>query len=306
MKILILGASGKIGESITKFIMTETVHNLILLSSNSDKLIESERVKKYKVNSLDKKETKRICLEERPDVIINTASLSSIEQCENDKKLAFELNAHVVESLVRMAKIIDAHFIMFSSDQIFDGEKGPYTEHDKPNPINYYGKSKHAAENLCLSGCNKYSIIRTGTIYGMSSFGKCDFVDEIIYAINKKNEIEVPRGRYSTPTFTDDIARAVEKIIRKKRFGIYNVAGQDWVNKYEVALKAATIFSNYDYKILGVANDNSNTKIKYPEKAGLITLKAETDLGFKFCSLESGLQALRHQLILSNKFHFII
>jgi dTDP-4-dehydrorhamnose reductase len=303
-KILIVGASSKTAEAIVRIFMQESQHEFILLSSNADLLPKIKGFKIYQINSLDKQGTKKICLAERPDVIINTVAMNDVDQCEVDKRLAWELNVYIVENLARIAKIIDAHFITFSTDYVFDGKKGPYTEDDVPNPLSYYGKSKLAGENMCLAGHNKSTIIRTNVVYGLSSYGKTNFIHWILEKLEKEEPINVITGQYCNPTFTDDLAISTLKIIDKKRFGIYHVAGADWLNRFEIANKVADVFAYDSELIKPQPPDSFIQKAKRPEKGGLITLKAKADLGLNYCGLESGLQALKFQLSEFNRLIF--
>jgi dTDP-4-dehydrorhamnose reductase len=257
---------------------------------------KSDSAKALQVNILDIKELKKVCYEEKPDVIIHTAALTNVDQCEKDRKLAWELNVTSVENLLSISRVLDCHFIFFSTDYIFDGMKGPYSEEDRPNPISFYGKTKHASENACIVGHNKSTVIRTNVVYGYSSFGKSDFISWLISRLESGSELNIVDGQYCNPTFTDDIARAVIKIIDKKRYGIYNVAGADWLSRYDIALKVAKVFGFDTCKIKSIQPGELKQAAKRPNKGGLVTLKAETDLGIKFTNMENGLLAYRHQL----------
>ncbi len=293
-KILITGASSIIGEAISRIVSSEIESDIILLSNTPYNHNYKSWFRIYQLSALDKQSTKLICLKERPDVIINTAGLSDIEKCEKDKRLAWELNSNVVENLTRIAKIIDAHFITISSEQIFDGSKGLYSEEDKPNPINYFGKSKHAAENICRTQWNRYSILRTTMLYGYSSFNKIDFIRKIKTAL-KNGYFFASSEYYTNPVYADDLASIVCKLIEKEKFGIYNVGGADWLNQLQIARTVAEIFK-LDMSRIIEAENNTHNQIKIPKKAGLLTLKTEVELGFKFCTLQSGLESLKFRL----------
>lgn len=296
MKVLVTGASGKTGEAITRIFSHETEYELFILSSQADLIPKSNRFEKFKADSLDKKLTKTICMDIRPDVIINTAAMNDVDLCETEKRLAWELNVYIVENLARICKILDSHFITFSSDYIFDGSKGPYSEEDLPRPINYYGKSKLAGENAAKAGCDKSTIIRTNVVYGQSSYGKNDFIRWIRDQLENGNGLNIIEGQWCNPTFTDDLALASLAILDKSRYGVYNVSGADWLNRYEIAIKAAEIFGFDPGLVRPIPPTVLKQKAKRPEKGGLVNLKAETDLSLKFSGLESGIQTLKYQL----------
>ena len=99
-KILITGASSKTGEAITRIFKTLGDYELLLMSSSADIFPKYEEIKYFSINSLDKQTTKKLCMKERPDIIINCTAMTDVDQCEVDKRLAWELNVYVVENLL--------------------------------------------------------------------------------------------------------------------------------------------------------------------------------------------------------------
>ena len=296
-KIIITGASSIIGEAFARLLINETEYDLILQSSQAMSLFPGIKgVMGEQISSLDKQAAKRLILELRPMAIVNTIGMSDIERCETDKRLAWELNSNIVENLARLAKITEAHLITISTDHIFDGKKGPYTEGDIPSPINYYGKSKLAGENFARIGCDKNTIIRISDIYGRSSFGKVDYISRYLAAMEECSDFSAAVNHFTNPVFADDVAYIIFKAIEKKRYGIYNAGGPAWLSRYQTASKLADIFGYQSANLKPVAIDELKQKAKLPAQLGLITLKAETDLGFKFTSIEGGFQALKFQL----------
>jgi dTDP-4-dehydrorhamnose reductase len=278
---------------------------LILLSNFPDKLPRYEGYDYHKINSLDFKEIKNICLREKPDVIINAAGYTDVDKSETERKTAWDLNVVLAENLASISRVIDCHLISFSSDYIFDGLKGPYTEEDKPNPINFYGKTKHAMENACLFNLNATTVIRTNCIYGSEARGKTDFIRWIIYKLEQGNGVDIVQGQYCNPTYSEDIAVVVNKVISKSRFGLYHAGGPDWLSRYDIAIRTAKSFSLDESLIKPVKPDKLEQTAKRPNKGGLVTLKSETDLGVKFTSLDSGLLTLK-QSMRDTRFTFVM
>lgn len=292
--IFITGATGKVAETTYKVLTKEGSYNFVLHSS-SDVEVETHN-KEDKVIKFDIKD--KIILKEvlntiKPDVIVNPVALTNVDLCEDDRKLAWDLNVALVENLEKYARINEIKLISFSTDYIFDGKKGPYIEEDIPSPISYYGKSKLASENILKSSSSNNAIIRTNVVYGSSSYGKEDFIKWLIKKLSTNEKINVITGQYCNPTFVDDIAFSVYKIIEKDLRGIYNIAGKDYLNRYEIALKVAKVFG-YDTSLISpMESSKFFQKAKRPELGGLITLKAESEFGFNFTSLENGLNSIK-------------
>lgn len=293
-KILITGSTGKIAESAVRIFGKETNHELVLLTSTPEKI--KSKWKKIKSDPFDKKALKAILFDEKPDIIINTLAMTDVDACETDKKNAWYLNTTYAETLVKACKVMESHLVTFSTDYIFDGIRGPYTETDKPNPVSYYGKTKLAAENICFTEKIRYTVIRTNVVFGFSSYGKMDFVNWVNNNLRGGKQLNIITGQYGNPTFTDDIARGLIKIIEKERYGIYNFAGGGYYNRYEIAKKVATVFGHDQSLISPMDPSTLIQKAKRPEKGGLINLKAETDLNIKFSEFESALHNLKFQI----------
>ena len=291
-KIVITGASSKTGEAIFNFLRMETKHELVLISSN-EKLISNLKDYETYNYSIDRlKEVRDILIYVKPDVIINTAGMNSIPDCEDDRKAAWSLNVAAAENLVKASRIIEAHTILFSSDQIFDGRKGPYIEEDKANPINYFGKTKLAIENIAMPGNSKCTIIRTNNIFGHTSYGKPNFIIDILDKLNLQTPSVYSQFEYINPALTLDIAQAVAKIIDKERTGIYNVGSSDIKSRYEIARIIARIF-NHDAELIKIPESELKDKNPVQKKYGLVTLKTETDLNVKMSGITDSLVAFK-------------
>jgi len=294
MKILIVGGTGLIAEAIFRMLIAETDSSVVLLTRTPFENEINRRIIIYSIPVFELKLLKDICYTEKPDIIINTAGLSDILHAENDKKLAQNLNVVLVENLIRISKVIEAHFIQFSTDMIFDGRKGPYSETDLPNPLNYLGKTKLSAENLCKPGHNKTTILRTSLVFGKTSFARKNFILDTIKELEWGNDVFLSQKIKVTPSYCDDIALAVLKVISKSKYGIYNLSGSDVVSLFDIGLLLANIFALDESKVKPLLEPAA--KLKIPEKCGLINLKAETDLNMKFSGFENSLTALKfHQ-----------
>jgi len=291
-KILILGANGKVGEALTTYLLRETNSNLVLLSRV--KLVNVLNSKVYLVKEYDKKELKEIIYNEKPDVIVNCAAMTNVDGCETDREQAMSLNAALPETLAKISKVLGSHLITYSTDYIFDGRVGPYLEDDVPSPINYYGKSKLAGENAVKSTISNFTILRTNVVYGISNYGKGDFIGWAINLLNSNSSLEIITGQYCNPTLADDIAHATWKVIERKMYGTYNIAGKDYLNRYEIAIKICDVFEFNSKLVKAIPPASLKQKALRPEKGGLIQSKFEAETGFKFCSLDDGLYVLKN------------
>lgn len=295
MNIAIIGGNSKIASAIIRLFLKETTWTLHVYSMSLPES-SSDRIRYKAIPYGEIKSWKEEFLSIRPEYIINTAAMTNVDACEDNKQEAWNANAIFVEQLSRIALIIEAHLIHFSTDYVFDGSKGPYSEGDQPKPISYYGKSKLAGENAVLKSHAKNTVIRTNVVYGLSSDNQQDFVKWILKNADASKEMNIVDDQFSNPTLTDDLALAVKRIIEKQRCGIYHIGGNTFCNRYEFALEIAKIFHLDESLFKTIKTKDLQQPAPRPLIGGLINLKAHTDLGISFSSITEGLVRLRHQM----------
>lgn len=279
-KIVILGATSKVGIALKDCFYKYTLNEPFLFTRLSDLGWELYPGISRSVSSLNYSKLKESLLEIKPDFIINTIGYHGIISCEKNKKKAWELNVRVTENICRFARLIGSHVIMISTDKVFNGKNGPYTERDKPEPVTTFGRSKLAAENILMSNSIDSTIIRASFIYGYSVFSHRDWMTRFVNLLKKNQPIFVDEKEYMNPIHSEDLSQIIIKIIFKKRTGVYHVGSREIITKME--------FFKLLADSLGLDKSLVRPKIKAkntPSNYGLITLKTETDLGIKVRSV---------------------
>jgi dTDP-4-dehydrorhamnose reductase len=189
MKIVILGASGRLGAALMrgyrdKYDITGFNHAQLDLASLDDL--------RGKLSAMSF------------DVLINAAAFTNVDLCETEPDRAFLINAEAPGVLAEVCKAKDAKLIHFSTDYVFDGEKrAPYTEENQANPISLYGESKLAGEKHVLSAENRHLIVRVSWVFGPD---RPSFIDAMIKRAQQDPKIDAISDKFSTPTYTQDIA----------------------------------------------------------------------------------------------------
>ncbi len=300
-RIVIFGSFGKVGEAIDRDLKINTNYEIIAPSKYTE-----EKSKYWSRNNCDYdilnfKEIKKILINLKPNIIINCAAFTNVDLCEEQKAECWKLNTDFVEMLARATAVTNSHLIQFSTDYIFDGLGGPYSEQASPNPINFYGKSKLAAENAIKSIDCKFSIIRTNFLFGYSRIGKKTFVDYVLDNLSQSKPIKVVDSLYSNPILTSDIAKGVRKVIKEAYLGVINFAGNDYVSRYDIAREIAKL-QNLDTNLIEKIGINDVEFLaNRPIKAGLKNQKALLDLNLKFQNLENSLLEYLTQLKISKE-----
>jgi len=292
--ITIVGAGSTLASSLIPLLIEETDSPLHLVSS---RLLpyNDVRIRQSTIDVTDRGALKTSIMHAMPQTIINCAAMTNVDKCETDRQSAWLMNVTLVENLTRLARIVDAQIVHVSTDYVFDGQKGPYNETAIPNPISYYGKSKLAGENVCVSGCSTAAIVRVNVLYGPPK-ERPDFVRWVIDALEAGTPIRVVNDQYSNPTYAEDAADVISRIVQRKRTGIYHVGGADYLSRFDFAVKIAEFFKGDVSLIRPIATAELKQTARRPLLGGLVPLKSETDLVMKMRGIESGLSSVRHSM----------
>jgi dTDP-4-dehydrorhamnose reductase len=217
--IWITGASGRLGKVLIKLLKADTNAKVIATDIDLD-VTNLEVVKQYAA----------LC---RPSVIINCASLSNIDYCEEHMIEAFRVHALGARNLAIAARTENAKIIQLSTDDVFSGTTAvPLTEFDVPNPQTVYGRSKLAGENYVRELCPKHLIIRSSWVYSGTSR---DYFSQVISNGKNGTAFDAATDRVSTPTSAQELARFVLSLLDKNEYGIYHASCEGSCSRYEYA-----------------------------------------------------------------------
>ena len=301
MKLLVIGGSGLLGYKVAK--MASNEHETFL--TYNYRSIQIEGCTTLKLDKCDRNAVFELLEKIKPDVVIDTAALHNVDYCETHPEEAWKVNVEGTRNVAEACKKVGAKIIFISTDYVFDGTKGYYTEEDAPNPLSYYAKTKLEAEKTIQSLDVNYIIARPSVIYGWnpsevsglkSSSGKSvNFVVWALQKLEKGEEIKAVTDQYSSPTLADNLAEALLVMASSEKQGIYHTAGKDCVNRYEFTLKIAEVFGLDKSLIKPVTSEIFKQVAKRPKKCCLDVSKAEKDFGIRFLTVEEGLKLMKNQ-----------
>ena len=294
-KILITGANGLLGQKTTELFRHETQHEVILTDLH-DNAYESRGFDYFPMDITKKEEVKDAVKKYLPDIIINTAAYTNVDGCETDRELSWKVNVDAVKHFIIASRVNSSKIIHISTDYIFDGKSGNYSETSKPNPLSYYGKSKLAAENALVTSGIDFAIIRTMIIYGTGKNLRPNFAVWLINMLSEKNTVTIVDDQFGMPTMVDDLGWALVKMVDLNKSGIYNVCGSEYLSRYEFAVKLAEIFGFNENLIKPIKTTDLNQAASRPMNSSFILLKAKTDLDLKPLNVTEGLSLLKVQL----------
>ena len=221
MKVLITGSNGLLGQKLLHKLRQDSSVKLIATSKGENRVSEKSGYNYFDLDITNNDAVAKLIASERPQVVINTAAMTNVDLCE-DKKLECDiLNVDAVQYLADVCTKIDTHLIHISTDFIFDGEDGPYTEEDKPNPLSYYGLSKLKSENILKKSDCDWTIFRTIIVFGVGeNLSKGNIVLWAKGALEKGDPLNIIDDQFRAPTLAEDLADACILAAKKKAYGI--------------------------------------------------------------------------------------
>ena len=218
--------------------------------------------------------------------IINCAAYNDVDKAENEIEQCFKVNDEAPLIISRYAKKMEAIFVTYSTDFIFDGrKKSPYLEEDIISPLSVYGKSKSNMEEKILKEYKKVLVIRTSWLFGI---GGNNFNKQIINWSKLRDSLNIVDDQVSAPTYSADLAEFSWKLIQTKKYGLYHITNSGEASKYDQA-KYVLEKIGWKGKLNRAKTKDFNLPAKRPEYSKLSSEKVEELLGEKIPTWQSGI-----------------
>lgn len=296
MRILVTGSNGLLGQKLTA-LLQEDENVYLIATARGKSALRITRGEYHSLDISDQEDVESVLRFTKPDVIINTAAMTQVDDCETQRDACWKANVTAVEHLVRCCQALHIHLVHVSTDFIFDGSHGPLDENETPNPVNYYGESKLAAEKVIQDSSISWTILRTVLVFGITNdMSRSNIVLWVKKSLEQQKSIQVVNDQWRTPTLAEDLAQGCYLAARKKAKGIYNISGKDFLSPYDIAIKTADFFK-LDKSLIKPADSATFTQpAKRPPTTGFIIDKARRELGYEPRSFEEGLEILAEQI----------
>lgn len=279
-KLLIIGMSGLLGNNLA-YMFRERYD--ITGWYNSHKVF-MPGVNSYKVDITDKQSVKEFLSDYKPDIILHCASLTNIDYCENNKEETRRVSVEGTQNIATACNNQDTKLVYISTDAVYDGKKGNYTEDDSVSPCNYYGLTKYDAEDVIKEHKN-YIIVRTN-IFGWNIQNKHSLAEWILYNLQRGLNINGFNDAIFSSIYTIEFARIMDMMLGKDLIGTFNLASRTSLSKYEFAMLIAEVFNKDKALIRPMSIDDYPFSAKRGKDLSLDTQKLSKALGEDMPSIE--------------------
>lgn len=296
MKILLTGANGLLGQKLLTLLQNQDDIDLLATSRGASRFLHKNIA--YESLDIENREQVRDVVDRfKPDVLIHTAAMTNVDTCEKDREGCWKANVTAVEHLLEAAEHHNTFFIHLSTDFIFSGDDGPYAEEAEAQPVNYYGESKLASEEVVKKAKTPWAIVRTVLVYGITpGLSRSNIILWVKDGLENGKPLQIVDDQVRSPTLAEDLAAGCLLVARKRAEGIWHISGKDILTPYEMAIKTADFFE-LDKSFINRTDSTRFTQpAKRPPKTGFIISKAIEQLGYRPHSFEEGIALLAEQI----------
>jgi dTDP-4-dehydrorhamnose reductase len=284
--ILVTGASGLLGASVA-FLAREQGRKLVGLYHRHP--LHMDGVQSLGADLSDPVETRRIFLEVKPSIVVHCAAATNVDWCEEHPEEAHRINVTMPAAIAEMAAQSDTRLIYVSTDSVFDGERGDYTETDTPAPVNVYANTKLQGEREVLRRNPTASIARV-SLYGWNAQNKESLAEWILKQLTLGNIVPGFADVYFCPVLANDVAEILFALLDQKLTGVYHIVGSERVSKCEFARRVASTFGFDPRQVVPSLLADAKLKARRPQDTSLNTGKICGALGRPMPDVEAGLR----------------
>jgi len=297
-RVLLTGANGLLGQALVHRLSRFPEYDVLATARDDAPRFSGGSCGYAPLDVTDAAAVRDLFQDFTPNVVVNCAAMSDAAACARNREACWDVNAAAVETLAHACRRVGARLVQISTDFVFDGKDGPYTESARPEPVNYYGRSKLAAENAVrASGLSDWAIVRTVLVYGTAEgLSRSNVVLWAAEKLHQGEDIHVVDDQYRTPTYVVDLATGIERLLHFEKTGVYHLSGRELVSVYDLTCTVADVYGLDASLIHPVASDYFEDAVDRPPRTGFIILKAETEIGYSPRSLNDGLRELGKHL----------
>jgi dTDP-4-dehydrorhamnose reductase len=282
---LVIGGTGQVGRELVVELGRRRPEIEVLGASRSspDPALRFE---------LERTETiARLISGTRPDFVILAAAATNVAWCEEHPDLSRNVNIGAVQATAVASRQAEARLTFISTDYVFDGARGPYDEQQVTNPLNVYGVHKLEAEAAVLGADGGNLVVRTCQVFGDDP-RRANFVLGVVDRLGKGEVVEAACDLFGTPTFAPDLARNLVDLTLGGAAGVWHVAGDTFLSRYELAHRAALAFGYAGDRISQITIEDMHERVNRPRRAGLLNRRLSDAREGQFTPLDDALMLL--------------
>lgn len=246
---------------------------------------------------IDRKKVFDLIGQIKPNIVVDSHAMNNVDYVEVHPDEAWAVNVDGSRNVAEACKKVGAKYVFISSDYVYSGSKTVYKENDKPDPLNFLGRTKWALEDLLTILDIDAIVVRTSGLYGKgSSTGKKSFIQFLTEQLEKKEKTQILADQYLSYTHVDDVAKAILTLAALGQNGIFNVVGRDCLTKMDFALAICKEFKLDAGLITPCSTADLKQTAKRPVKVKMSTVKLKKTISFTPAGVRKGLKNIHNEM----------
>lgn len=286
--LVLTGATGLLGSALVRHWAER--YRVIALSHRLQ--IDWPGVVSVPTDLSDAAEIERIIVDTAPDLVVHAAAWTDVDGCERNPERAMAINSAASGRLAAAAARVAAEFVYISTDSVFDGSRGNYSESDLPQPVNVYSASKLAGEQEVHSG-HPHPLVLRISLEGWRPAGRPGFVQWVVEALGRGERLTICRDWIRSVVFASNLPPVLEKMWSRGMAGTYHVAPASPLSNLDLAMMTAEIFGLEADTIVPISGNDLKLSARRPKDTSLDPTKLTAIMGPEVWDIRTGLVALR-------------
>ena len=290
MRILVTGANGLLGQMVVRLCAGKSGVTLLATAKGEERIGAPLQASNTSYRTLDitsKQDWEQALDDFRPDTVLHAAAMTQVDDCEAQPDLCHSLNVDAVDLGAAACEARGVHFVLLSTDFVFDGQEGPYDETAVPAPLSVYGRSKWEAEKRVQGLTSPWAIVRTVLVIGsVPGLSRSNIVLWAVDALRQGKTITVVQDQWRSPTWAEDLARGCLAVSEKKATGIYHISGPEVLSVYDFVLRIAAVFGLDPSLVTPISTAQLGQAAQRPARTGFLLDKARRELNYTPHTLE--------------------
>jgi dTDP-4-dehydrorhamnose reductase len=296
VNLLITGSNGLLGQKLVADCLAQGIP-FFAISSGDNRNPSCPETKYASIDITDFALVEKFIQENTFTHIIHTAAMTNVDACELNPSACYAVNHLASQHLFEIAKANNIHFTLLSTDFVFDGKMGNYSESDQPKPLSVYGNSKWLAEqDLLNSTYTNWAIARTIIVYGIGhKLNKSNIFSWLINELTQGKEVSLITDHFRAPTWAEDLATGCIAIVKNDATGIFHLSGPETLSIFEIGIRVARFLGVSEALIKASDSTTLNQAAPRPPKTGFNLRKAISELGYQPHTIEETLASLQNK-----------
>lgn len=285
--ILILGSAGFVGKNLFDYL--SNIDDFNIFGTIRSNITNESNIIQFDVDNIDKLES--ILINKSIDIVINCIAMANVDQCNLNRDLSRKINYTFVKNLIEILNKQNVKLINFSTNAVYSGDNPPYDENDKKTPKNIYGKDKQEADDLIEMLSNNFVIARVMTLFGKTDeTSRSNPSDFIAKNLQSGNEIYLVSDVYNNFLYIKDLVKVISLIIKNDECGVFNISGNEIINRYEFGLIIAKSLNLDESLLISCTSDKFGMMASRAPNTSFDNRKVKLITNVNFMSIEQAIK----------------